>query len=259
LTEGIDKKFPAMMKSDAGILAEAAGAKEKLVAGSGLHDSSAALIPYLASFSEKFVLISTGTWCISLNPFNESPLTDHELSQDCLCYLSYQATPVKASRLFAGNDHEVQTKRMANHFNKDQHAYKSMVFDPALIASLRSSQRTNHSFISASGFKAEAVDLSAFSSYEEAYHKLMMDIVDRQKISTELVLKNTSVKKIFVDGGFSKNPLFMHLLALAFPNGEVYGATIAQATALGAGLAIHGYWNKTSISKNLIDLKRYAP
>ena len=35
--------------------------------GIGLHDSSAALIPYLISFTEPFVLISTGTWCISLN------------------------------------------------------------------------------------------------------------------------------------------------------------------------------------------------
>ncbi|HUP12703.1 MAG TPA: FGGY family carbohydrate kinase, partial [Niastella sp.] len=31
--------------------------------GVGLHDSSAALIPYLSSFQEPFVLISTGTWC----------------------------------------------------------------------------------------------------------------------------------------------------------------------------------------------------
>ncbi|HRI80371.1 MAG TPA: FGGY family carbohydrate kinase, partial [Cyclobacteriaceae bacterium] len=103
--EGIEKKFPRLMKSNAGITVDYD--EKKIVAGSGLHDSSAALIPYLASFSEPFVLISTGTWCISLNPFNDSPLTDEELKQDCLCYLSYQGTPVKASRIFAGNDHEV--------------------------------------------------------------------------------------------------------------------------------------------------------
>jgi len=33
--------------------------------GIGLHDSSAALIPYLVNFHEPFILISTGTWCIS--------------------------------------------------------------------------------------------------------------------------------------------------------------------------------------------------
>ena len=71
--------------------------------GIGLHDSSAALIPYLVNFKEPFLLISTGTWCISLNPFNASPLSNFELESDCLCYLHYEGKPVKASRLFAGN------------------------------------------------------------------------------------------------------------------------------------------------------------
>src|SRR5450432_2968295 len=69
------------------------------VAGGGLHDSSAAMIPYLESFREPFVLISTGTWCISMNPFNDAPLTVEELKKDCLCYMSYQGRPIKASRL----------------------------------------------------------------------------------------------------------------------------------------------------------------
>src|SRR5262249_35165320 len=72
------------------------------IAGIGLHDSSAAMIPYLESFREPFVLISTGTWCISMNPFNNTPLTVAELQHDCLCYISYQGKPMKASRLFAG-------------------------------------------------------------------------------------------------------------------------------------------------------------
>jgi sugar (pentulose or hexulose) kinase len=164
---------------------------------------------------------------------------------------------VKASRLFAGNDHEVQTKRMATHFNMRQNDYKTITPKPETIAKLRSAPTSGHSFISSSGFRAEEINLSAFSSYEEAYHQLMIDIVARQKISTELVLKDSSVRKIFVDGGFSKNSLFMHLLAEAFPHCDVYGATIAQATALGAALAIHDFWNHSTLSKNLVELQHY--
>jgi hypothetical protein len=36
-----------------------------LKVGTGLHDNSAALIPYLGTFQEPFALISTSTWCIS--------------------------------------------------------------------------------------------------------------------------------------------------------------------------------------------------
>ena len=72
----------------------------------GLHDSSAALIPYQETYKEPFVLISTGTWCISLNPFNKLPLTENELNNDTLCYLSYKGQPIKASRLHAGMYYE---------------------------------------------------------------------------------------------------------------------------------------------------------
>src|ERR1035438_3734879 len=41
-----------------------------LQVGIGMHDSSAALIPYLLNFTEPFILLSTGTWNISLNPFD---------------------------------------------------------------------------------------------------------------------------------------------------------------------------------------------
>jgi sugar (pentulose or hexulose) kinase len=66
------------------------------------------------------------------------------------------------------------------------------------------------------------------------------------------------VKRLFVDGGFGKNPLYMNLLAAAFPQLEVYAASMAQATALGAALAIHSSWNKKSIPNTLITLQYYA-
>jgi hypothetical protein len=37
---------------------------------------------------------------------------------------------------------------------------------------------------------------------------------------------------------------------------EVFAAEVAQATALGAALAIHRYWNKKPIPDNLISLKK---
>jgi len=113
----------------------------EFVAGVGLHDSSAALIPYLVSFQEPFVLISTGTWSISLNPFNHASLTIDELRQDCLCNLSFEARPVKTSRLFAGYEHDQQVKRMNAYFNKAGGYYKTISFNPVTAAHLRRTQQ----------------------------------------------------------------------------------------------------------------------
>ena len=80
-----------------------------------------------------------------------------------------------------------------------------------------------------------------------------MDIIRQQVLSTNLILNNTDVKKIFVDGGFSHNQVYMHLLAGAFPQYEVYAASIAQASAAGAALAI----NSGSVPESLVKVVRY--
>lgn len=231
-----------------------------LMAGLGLHDSSAALIPYLTSFSEPFMLLSTGTWCISLNPFNHTLLTDMELHNDCLCYLSYKGTPVKASRLFAGYEHEQQTKRLSAHFNKAQNYFTTVACDEKILQELPHAKNVDSTdgaaILSQSAFVQR--DLNTFASYEEAYHQLIADIIEQQVSSTKLVLSGTAVKRIFVDGGFSKNKIYMHLLAKAFPGIEVYAATVAQASSLGAALAIHDAWNSKSLPENLITLEKFT-
>ena len=163
-------------------------------AGIGLHDSSAAMIPYLESFREPFVLISTGTWCISMNPFDDSPLTVAALQKDCLCYMSYQGRPVKASRLFAGYEHEQQVQRLAAHFNCSPARAAVVTFDAGCAADLRS--HGSGAF--------DRRELTDFTSFEAAYHRLMMDIMDQQVDSTRLVLQDSNTHRIFVDGGLDR-------------------------------------------------------
>jgi sugar (pentulose or hexulose) kinase len=113
-SEGIGRKLPPIFTSNK--IFEIRVGRNIMYSGIGLHDSSSALIPYLESSKEPFVLLSTGTWCISLNPFNNSPLTAAELSRDCLSYLSFRGKPVKASRAFLGPIHEEKTKELTMQF-----------------------------------------------------------------------------------------------------------------------------------------------
>lgn len=255
--EKVTDKFPAIKDCTE----QAGTTAEGIPVGGGLHDSSAALIPYLASFTEPFVLLSTGTWCITLNPFNAQPLTIPELKSDCLCYLTYKGKPVKASRLFAGNEHEQQVKRLAAHFQKEADYYKTVKADPLLLKkyspdyeALKQVQQVSLPTVSVFGER----DLADFASYEEAYHLMIADLMALQVQSSWLVMKDTSVKKVFVDGGFSKNPIYMQLLSDAFPGMEVYAATVAQASSLGAAMAIHSLWNNQPLPDSLVQLRMYG-
>ena len=213
-----------------------------------MHDSSAAIIPYLKSCKDSFVLISTGTWCISLNPFNQIQLTDEDLKQDCLCYLSYDGKQIKASRLFAGYEHEQGVKTIASQFNKNENFYKGMRYDDSFFIKAKEKHLKNF---------AEQ-DLKSFDSCEEAYHALMIDIIQKQVVSTNLVLHNSPVEKIFVDGGFSTNEIYMQMLANNYGDTEIYAAVIPQATALGAAIILHKHWNANILSGDLIKLKQFV-
>ena len=211
--------------------------------GLGLHDSSAALVPYLRCISEDFVLLSTGTWCIAMHPFNESPLHADELANDVLCYLQPNGKPVKASRLFGGHFHVEQVARMEKHFGG---SFKDLKFSNRVFSLFGA-----NSSIFESAFASR--DLNDFPDLASAYDQFMVDLVGQQIFSLNLLLQDAPVKQLLVDGGFSKNEWYMRLLARAFPELEVYAAEVAQASALGAALMVY----EGETPKNLIQLKRY--
>lgn len=258
--EGIIEKLAPVVSADQVVSSAFQGTD--YWAGVGLHDSSAALIPYLVNFHDPFILISTGTWCISLNPFNNKPLTREELECDCLSYMTYQGKPVKASRLFGGNEHELQVKRIAEFFNQNPLHYKTIEYNAEITADIKKNTNFDTQNTDTKALLKESLfeqrELASFSSFEEAYHQLISDIVAQQFASTQLVLKGTAVKRIFVDGGFSQNVIYMNLLASSFPQIKVFAASVAQATAMGAALCIHNKWNKKPFPDDTIQLEYYS-
>ena len=259
--EGIISKLPPIHPADAVMQSSIPGGNYAV--GIGLHDSSAALIPYLVSFNDPFILLSTGTWAVSMNPFNHSPLTRDELQHDCLNYMQYNGKPVKASRLFSGNEYEQHVKEIAQQFNTDVLKYRNIAFEAGRVPESRMPEDRGRKAAEGNrkpGSKSPAPDARGDLEGADivAYYQLIADIVRQQEKSTKYVLKGTRVKRIFVDGGFSRNSVFMHLLAAAFPRLEVYAASMAQATALGAAIAIHNHWNTKPIPMDIIGLKYFS-
>lgn len=239
---------------------------EEIWVGTGLHDSSAAVNPYLSRFNDPFMIISTGTWVICMNPFNSELPNSEELKKGCLSYLTYQGAPIKTTMLFAGNDHDTQVKRITRHFSIDEACLKRMAYDGRVIEQL---EKKGFQLASKSG-AADLVsattpclfslrDLSSFDAPEQAYHQLLVDLVIQQKASADMVLQNSEIDNIYVDGGFCKNKIYMQLLANTFSDKNVYATSMTQGTALGAALAIHESWNISQLAGNLIHLKRFTP
>jgi len=216
---------------------------KSLYSGIGIHDSSASLAPYFTGNRGKFLLASTGTWCISMNPFNSEKLTVEQLDRDCLCYMSVTRQPVKSSRLFLGHIHETGVKMLNEHFRTTDDFYKNVKYDPDLLKVLKERYSGDKRAFFESGPGArefrDRIDLFDFKSFDEAYHQLMMELGDLTIDSVRLILpQKDDTENIYITGGFAKNRIFIKLMARAFPSKKVYTSEISNATALGAALVL---------------------
>ena len=165
-----------------------------------------------------------------------------------MCYLSYSGKPIKAARLFSGKEHEQALLSLNKHFNTPLDYYTSVKYNSNIKI-----DETVQFYNAINEFEA-----SHFIDFETAYHYLIANLVQKQVISTNLMIANSNVKRIFVDGGFSNNEIFMNLLAKGYNQYEVFAAAIPQASAIGAALAVHEKWNSKSIPNNLISLQYYS-
>jgi sugar (pentulose or hexulose) kinase len=223
--------------------------------GIGIHDSSASLLTYLKTIRQKFILVSTGTWCINMNPFNHQPLTMEQLKQDCLANLTIDQKPVKSSRLFMGHIHDVNVSRLCDYFNEEEDCFKNISINEGLLKNLLTTDKPDKIFFSSgvpSGYVDESVNLSQFKDFSDAYHRLLFDLTQLNGASINLIsAPDDGVTSLYVSGGFARNIIFVRLLASFFPEKEVYTSEIDNASALGAALVMQGDAEQPSLDMDL--------
>ncbi len=190
--------------------------------GAGIHDSSAALLPYLAKETQPFLLLSTGTWSICLNPFNTAPLTEADFLQDCLFYMRPNGQAVKASRLFLGKIHDEAVEELTSKYLQNPEVIKTFFFNNDIYNKLIDNELNENNV----------------KHLIESYHLLMYDLVKIQVQKIYLAAGNTDFEKIIIDGGFAKNDLFFNFLQKALPTIKIEVSEMSQGTALGAAIAI---------------------
>jgi sugar (pentulose or hexulose) kinase len=233
--------------------------KGKMLIGTGIHDSSSALIPYLKISEHEFVLLSTGTWSICLNPTNNDPLSFYELKNDCLNFMTPDGSPVKASRLFIGKELEIQSQIIAEKFNVGEDVLKRCRFNKDIYEGLKNNFSKAFEFQYLKNIKPINININSFADYEVAYHQLLMELVELQIEKIKLIIGNKNkIKVLYIDGGFTSNDIFLNILADNLPEMSIFTSEMAAASALGAALAINYTENKKDILKSKIKLKQIS-
>lgn len=227
--------------------------------GVGIHDSSSALLPYIRSERKPFVLLSTGTWSVSLNPFAAGPLSSDDLKEKCINYMRIDGNPVKAARLFLGEEYKHQVSWLAEHFGVSEEKHQQVAFDRATYEVITQHYVPCFSFVYLPGSSLETTELPPGTTYEHAYHQLMIQLVRQQARNLRAVLRETPVRKLFIDGGFTDNEVFVKLLAHQFRGLKVRTTDSSLGSALGAAISISDKELNSKFLKENYGLRKHQP
>ena len=255
--EGIDKKLPPIDSSRKTTSVNYKGKKIKM--GVGIHDSSSALLPYIRSITTSFLLVSTGTWSISINPFNEGMLTLNDIEDDSLFNMRIDGSPIKVSRLFLGHEYKLQVKALSDHFNVSHGSHKQMKYDQETFFEINKDfiHMFNWSTLSSEDMPNETK--IPYDKFEHAYHQLMLELVLLQEKSIRAAIGDSKIKQLYIDGGFSDNEVYIQLLSLFFGNMNISTTDSSLGSALGAAVVISDVTLKPTFLDKNYAVKKHIP
>ena len=255
--EGFHKILPTIVSTETSINMNYNGNRIKI--GVGIHDSSAALLPYVRSIKKKFILVSTGTWSIALNPFSEKLLTKEDVANDCINYMRINGKPVKSARLFLGNEYSEQVKQLTEHFEVDPELHKSVKFDYDTYFEIIKDFEPMFRWEGIETKDMPEVTKITYDSFEHAYHHLMIELVLLQVESIKIATGNDVIEKLYIDGGFSDNDVYVKLVSHYLRNMELRTTDSSLGSALGAAIAISDSKLNSKFLKKNYNLKKHIP
>ncbi|MFW5694060.1 MAG: FGGY-family carbohydrate kinase [Alkalispirochaeta sp.] len=225
----------------------------------GIHDSNASLLPYLLKKrGEDFLLNSTGTWCVAMNPGPRgegmaAEFADDEIGKTVFFNISAFGTPVKTSILMGGQEFETYTEILKHihstdllpDFNKSLYQrvldQRQHFIIPGIVPGSGQFPTSRARVIDA-GREYELAEIQngtvvppLFQDLPAAYAALNLSLAIQSKVALERV-GITPGMAIFTEGGFRHNLDYNILVGAFLGNNPVYLTGIEEATSLGAAI-----------------------
>ena len=206
----------------------------------GIHDSNASLAPFLLRERDKFILASTGTWCVFMYPGSEFNPDRRDMDRDILYYIDVYGRPVKSARFKCGYEFEYYADAIKERFNVDPLRIpfdegvaarvireKTAYVVPTLTPETGQFPRSKGRIVDEQGFFRDPVT---------AYHVLNLSLAAQTYFALSMLTRDESGLRILVQGGFAKNIHYLRFLATLMPNNQIVYYRYAEATSLGAAL-----------------------
>lgn len=215
----------------------------------GIHDSNAALLPYLLKHRGRdFLLNSTGTWCVAMHGVDAPVYREHELGRKILFNVDALGGYQKVAFLMGGQEYARYHELIGGEHGD---------FDPARMDAALAEPADR---ILPGAFPSQFPDLAGGATDSERRYSLdQLDAGERPAWFAERTrahdLLNASLAlqtrvafdaagigedtAIFIEGGFRDNASYCALLAALYPDRTVACTGLAHATCVGTALLAH--------------------
>ncbi|MDW7690715.1 FGGY family carbohydrate kinase [Flammeovirgaceae bacterium SG7u.111] len=234
-------------------MAEKTGLSTSTVVTLGIHDSNAALLPYLIKQEGDFMLNSTGTWCVVMHQEEKVSFKEDELGKVVFYNISAFGKPVKTSIFLGGLEFETYDKVLRKIHgdipfpNFDTSLYQQIIAEkdcfilPTVVQGSGQFPQSQARVIEGGKeFLLEEIEKDGktpefFSDPAKAYAVLNLSLAMQSKVAIDRAGIKTGMP-IFTEGGFRKNDPYNKILTTIYPSSDVYLTNLNEASAFGAAL-----------------------
>jgi sugar (pentulose or hexulose) kinase len=190
----------------------------------GVHDSNAALLPYLVSREAPFTVLSTGTWVILLSV--GLSLDQLDPADDTLANVDALGRPTATGRFMGGREYAVIA---GGGGNPDRAALERVIAAGALALPCFSGQ--GGPYATTKGVIRGAVADGDRTALATLYCALVSDLM--------LTRMGAASGDLIVEGTFAGNLAFCQTLGALRPKQSVFAAEDTAGTARGAAMLAH--------------------
>ncbi len=226
-------------------LAKASGLPADCPVTIGIHDSNANLLPYFARDSGDFVLLSTGTWNVTMRPGGARVLSEDEVSRRVFFNQDPYGRPVRTSLMTAGLDYDTYSE-FTTASDAEDPAALTRVIENAELFVIPGVMPGASAFPNAAPrvvFQGETYSLDALQSGARRFDHLGQDyfaainlglaIATAESLSALGLAQGCNV---FIEGGFAKNVSFCRALAALCPHLKIAVSAETEGTSLGTAI-----------------------
>ena len=160
--------------------------------------------------------------------------------------------------MYKRQEYNLQLEQLAKYYKIEKTEFKKVSFNSNLFQQLKKDKANHFTFESLKIKRQQPnkTNFKIFANYEAAYHQLMIELVNEQIIFAERAIESTKIKKIYIDGGFADNDLFIKLLLFYFKEYKIQTTKAPLGSALGAAMVVNNKKVKSNFLKKQYAMKK---